>query len=647
MSELQTIQAALERAAKRHRWQTAWRGFWQGLFAGALLWLAALIAYKIFPLPVSLLLSCAGLAALIAAAGFVRGWWHPKTLAETARWIDRKQKLQERLSTALEVAQNQPASHWRDLLVSDAAVHAQKLDPRRLLPFHLPAVTRWTLAILALCVSLGFVPEYRSKSYLQKQQEKAVIKEVGQHLADLTRRNLEHHTPALEPTRQNLETVEQLGTQLNKAPLTQSSALKDLASVTEKLKDQLKELGRNPALKPLERAARESSRNANGSPAEMQKQIESLQKALGNKPGTPESLDKLKDDLAQAQKAAAGMPAQDTPEGQAAKQQMAQTLADLAKQAREMGESLPNLDEAIAALQANQTDLMMKDLNLAMTDLDKLAAMSKELAKLQQAASRLGKDLAEQLQNGQAEQAQQTLTKMSAALKSANLSPDQMNKVLEEVSKALDPAGKYGKVADLLKQSVGQMKQGDKPQAAQSLADAAKELQKLMDQMGDAQALMASLDALKKAQLCVGNCTSWGQCDSGGISMKPSGKPGSGVGTWADENTGWSFYTQNETKGWDNSGLERPDIEGRGITDRGDAERSDALIPTKVRGQISPGGPMPSITLKGLSIKGQSSVGYTEAVAAAQSDAQSAISQDQVPRAYRGAVRDYFDDLKK
>jgi hypothetical protein len=40
-------------------------------------------------------------------------------------------------------------------------------------------------------------------------------------------------------------------------------------------------------------------------------------------------------------------------------------------------------------------------------------------------------------------------------------------------------------------------------------------------------------------------------------------------------------------------------------------------------------------------------VGYQEAVTAAQNDAQSALNQDQVPRAYQGAVRDYFDDLKK
>ena len=61
---------------------------------------------------------------------------------------------------------------------------------------------------------------------------------------------------------------------------------------------------------------------------------------------------------------------------------------------------------------------------------------------------------------------------------------------------------------------------------------------------------------------------------------------------------------------------------------------------------MQPGGPMPSITLRGVSIKGDSKVQYTEAVAAAQSDAQAALNQEQVPKAYKNAVRDYFDDLK-
>ncbi len=324
---------------------------------------------------------------------------------------------------------------------------------------------------------------------------------------------------------------------------------------------------------------------------------------------------------------------------------MSQALSDLAKKAEELGLSLPSLDEAMKALEASQIDQFLKDLKFAEVDLEKMQAMAKSLQQLQTEMAKIGKDLAEQLEKGQAQSAQSTLQKMIDQLKAANLSPDQMKKMLAEVDKAVKPGSQYGKVGDFLKDAVGRMQEGDKSGAARSLADASDELKKLMDQLGDAQSLMAMMDALQKAQMCVGNCQGWSQV-LGPPRAGKGGRPGRGVGTWADEN-GWLDDYVEQTDRWDNSGLTRPDMEARGLTDRGDGELSDALVPTKVRGQISPGGPMPSITLKGVSIKGVSKVQYQEAVTRAQSDAQSALSQERVPRAYRGAVRDYFDDLKE
>jgi hypothetical protein len=217
---------------------------------------------------------------------------------------------------------------------------------------------------------------------------------------------------------------------------------------------------------------------------------------------------------------------------------------------------------------------------------------------------------------------------------------------MADVSKAIDPGSKYGKVADFLTQAGQQMQQGQKPGAAQSLADASKELDRLMQQMGDAKSLMAEMDALNQASMSVGTCTGWGQCQSSGFN--PHGlKPGRGVGTWADENGGWGYNGQR-TELTDNSALKRPDMAAKGLSDRGDgSDLNDALKPTQVKGQFSPGGQMPSITLKGVSIKGTSTVTLEEATVAAQQDAQSALSQEKVPRAYQGTVRDYFDDLKK
>jgi len=645
MSEIQVIQSALDRAAHRRRWTRALRGLWAGLLVGAIITLLLIASYHFLPLPPWTVLVAGFVPLPCMLVGFLVGGWKKPDRNQVARWLDGRQHLQERLSTALEVAQAPEGGSWRDLVVADAAEHAKRLDARQLLPFSLPKATRWALVVLALGAGLGFVPEYRSKVFLQKKAEQQNIKETGRQLAELTRHNLERRLPALEPTQKTMESVASLGDQLAKQNLTRSDALKDLANVAEKLKEQLKEMGKNPELKRLEQAARNTTGGDSQSASALQKQIESLQNQLGSPTGNPDSLDKLKKNLEKLQQAARGLADKNSPGADAERQKLSDSLSALSKQMQDMGLQLPQLDQAINALAANQTDLVLKDLEAATTDLEKMRDLAKALQQMQQQVEKLGKNLAEQLKNGQPELAQQTLQKMISQLNSTDLKPEQLDKVMEEVSKAVDPAGNYGQVADHLKAACKAMKTSDKPGAAQSLAAAAKELDRLMQQMGDAQQLEMSLDALNQAEFCIGNCQGWGRCwRVGKPSMRPGGKPGRGVGTWADDsqegNSDW-------TGSWDNAGIERPDLDPRGHTDRGAGDLNDALTPTKVKGQFSPGGQMPSITLKGVSIKGQSKVDYQEAAAAAQTDAQSALSQEKVPRAYQGAVKDYFDDLKK
>ena len=642
MSELQIIQSALERAARRRRGARALRGLWRGLLAGAILSLLLAAVYHLVPAPSWTLVLAAVMPLPCMAAGAAIGGWRKPAISEVARWVDGRQHLQERLSTALEVADGPDSDIWRGLVVSDAAEHAKDLDARSLVPFHLSKAARWALLVLALGAGLGFVPEYRSKDYLRKQTDKQVIKDVGRQLAELTRRNLEKRVPALEPTQKAMESVGELGDRLTRAPLTRSDALKDLANASEKLKDQLKEMGKDPALKKLEQAARASTGNESQTAAGLQKQIESLRKQIGSPTGNPEAMDKLKRELDKLKEAAKGLADKNSPAGAAERQKLADSLSALSREAQQMGMQLPQLDDAIAALAANQTDLVLKDLQAATTDLEKMRDMAKSMQQLQQQMDKMGKDLAEQLKNGQPEVAQQTLQKMIDQLKSSNLPPGEMQKIMKDVAQAVDPAGNYGDVAKDLKDASRQMQKGDKSGAADSLAAASKKLDQLMQQMGDAQSLQAELDALQRASTCVSSGQGWGRCNKPGYGE--GGKPGGGVGTWAREGAEWDGQINDR---WDNSGYVRPDRDPRGQSDRGNGDLSDALKPTKVKGQFSSGGQMPSITLKGVSIKGESKVAYEEAATAAQSDAQSALSQEKVPRAYQGSVKDYFDDIKK
>lgn len=663
MSELQIIQGTLERAAGRRRWARALRGLWSGLLVGSILWLLALACFKLAPLQPAFLL-WSGLAALACPlVGLIAGGWHRPGLSETARWVDVKQNLKERMSTALEFSGDENSGTWRDLVMNDAVSHAQEIEPRKLVPFHLSKAARWAVLILVLAAGLGFVPEYRSKAYLQKQTDAKVIKEVGKQVAELTRREIQQRPPVAETTKKSLESVAELGDQLNKKILTRSEALKDVASVSDKLKDQLNEMAKDPGLKKLEQAARAPGGQNNQTASGQPKPMDGTQKQGANA-NQPEALDKLQKDIDKLQEAAKAL-ANKTGEGaEAERQKIAASLASLSQQAADAGVQLPQLDDALEALAQNQTDRFMKDLDSATVDLEKLRDTAKKIAQMQAQAEKLGRDLAEQLKNGQAEAAAATLKELAKQLKSANLSSEQQQKIMEEVGKAIPNAGEYGKVEELLKKAAKEMQQGDKPNASESLAQAAAELDKLMQQMNDAQSLMASLENLDKASQAISSGQSWakasmgkpcGSCSGKGCSMcagnkpgyNPFGKnPGAGVGTWGEEGGEWV-----ESGAWtpqsDNSALNDRDQAGRGVSERDQKDLSDVLKPDKVKGQFSPGGQMPSITLKGVSIKGSSQVQYEEATTTAQADAQSALSQEKVPRAYQGAVKDYFDDLKK
>ena len=87
---------------------------------------------------------------------------------------------------------------------------------------------------------------------------------------------LEKRPPALETTQKSMQAAGDLGDQLTKKVFTRSEALKELANVADKLKEQINELGKDPALKRMEQAARASNGNDSQTASGLQKQIESL-----------------------------------------------------------------------------------------------------------------------------------------------------------------------------------------------------------------------------------------------------------------------------------------------------------------------------------------------------------------------------------
>jgi hypothetical protein len=644
MAGYEKINDVLRRAGRRRRWQRAWRGLWHGLLIGGGLWLLVLGLFKVLPLPMGPTLGWGGVvAALAPLLGFIHGWSRPEGPLATARWLDLAKGFKERVSTAVELEKTTERGPWAELVVADAAQRLDNVNVRALLPFHVPRIWKSVLLVLVLGAGLGFVPEYRSEAHLQQQREKAVVEEAGQRLAEIARRTLDKRTPELDSTRKSLESIEELGKELARRPLTRDEALRDLAKLTEQVDQDLQDLARKPGVRSLQKTARSGSSDSPASANELQKRLDALQKQMNGKSPEPDALEKLAENLRKAQKAASAM-GQNSDGMEAAKAELAKSLAEMAQQAANLGAAVPNLEEALEALQAGQIDQMLKNMDLASQDLQQALNMAKAIQQMQQQQAAMGKNLKEQLERGQAAAAAARLREMARKLQSGQSTPEQMQQMMQELSDALDPAGEYGEVKGLLEQGLQQMKAGQQAAASQSMKDAAKMLEDMLQQMADAQSLQSAMAALQKAQMCVGNCPGWGMCQGPGRpGFKPGGQPGRGVGTWADDS---QMMNPQNTGLWDNSGVQRPDLDPRGLTER-ETDLSEDLSPTRLKGQFNPGGPMPSITLKGVSIKGQSRVALQEAMATAQSEAQAALTEEVIPRAYQGAVRDYFDDFKE
>jgi len=645
MSEKRGIDAKIDAATRRRKLQWGWQNMWLGLLIGVCLWLASLSVYKLAPVPQTTLLWAGVIGLALPLAGLLIGLAKRFAGSDTARWLDREIGLKERLSTAVEMsdiyAKN---SAWSALVISDAAKAAGKIEPGKLLPLRLPKVCHWTLLVLAACVGLGFVPEHRSQAHLDQQRDSAIIEDVGQNLTALTKLQVQLSPPQFEPTEDALESVQELGREFKRGKLVRDEALAKLSSLAERLRDQSSKLGHARTLKKMQQSARTPPGAGRQTKAEMQRQLDELKKSLGNaKEAKQEQFDALKSKIDAVKDAAAGLPDASSPEGQQARQELAQSMAALARMAEQIGLEMPNIDEALQALESSDIDQFLKNMDFAGEDLQKMADLAKAMQNLQMQMAKIGKTLGQQLENGQVPAAIESLQKMIEQLASAQLTPEQLEKMIQELQKALDPAEDFGECSKCLSDAKGKAKVGDKAGASQSLAEAAEELKKVLQQLGDMENMMAALQNLERAQLAVGNCQSFGSCQKPGVG--PSSKPGGGVGTWGDES--YQLTPEDLAQRWDNSGFSRPGMDARGNTDRGPSKVPDDMVSTRIKGKINPKGSMPSFTLRGVSIKGSSRVQFQEAVTAAQSDARNALNQDKVPRAYRDSVRDYFDDLKE
>lgn len=195
--------------------------------------------------------------------------------------------------------------------------------------------------------------------------------------------------------------------------------------------------------------------------------------------------------------------------------------------------------------------------------------------------------------------------------------------------------------------------QGDP--AAPTSATAIESIQAGFDRLEDLQRLAGTIATLEQAQRALLNDRPWrpsspcpgpscpgcGTCDSSATSpslagASPSDRAASGgAGTEsAGTSPGGTQPGSGSVPIEPGSGSESAGPTWMGQTD-----------PTRIPGALGPDAAPLFIPLRDASRPVPGALPYRQAAEAAQSDARHALNQDRVPRAYRNAVRAYFDEL--
>lgn len=631
-SPLDTVTQRVGETARRLRLRRGWETAWTGSTWSLALLIAGVGIHKFLPLSQPILVGIASLPGIGAGVGFVLGWTKAIGPDTAARWLDARLGLHERIATALEIPPQGPVEAWHLLVVRDAAARCRDVEIRHLLPLRLPPIARWTAVLATMLGALLLVPEHRRPARVQARQETEAVRSAGRHLSEVTRKTLGEPRRPAEPIRKELEQLEALGDRLQQASLTRDEALREVSRAADRLREQGLGLARNPTLQRLGKAARA------GGPDTGRPRTEGPES--GTNPGTneAESLRQKLDSLQKAaQEAADGMKS-----GTAADRQpgLATATEQLLETARELGLDLPALGTALEHLRDLRVDQFLKDLDTASRDLDQLAERARSQAGAE--VGQAGRDLGQQLARGQIDAAIASLERLEKMMQETRPGDSGRREGTEELRSALPSAEGYGEVAQHLQRALDQSNGRNPAAAGKELSDARKALEALRADLQDLQSLRSAMTALGKARQGLSGAS--GEGGGKGTGGRSRGRGRGGFGDWAEDDP-WRL-PEEIAESWDNSGLSRGDKTARGRSDRA-TSLPESLTPTRARGQFQPGKAMPSITVKGLNLRGETRVGYSEAVEAAQSEAQSALSEESIPKAYRNAVRDYFDDLKR
>ncbi len=392
----------LRRVSRRRRWQEGAHVVLPTLGLGLGITLAFVWLGRFYPLaqPTVLLLSglSATLVGLVIILAYV--WLRPFSLQMLARQLDHRFNLEERISTAMELAIDggQTPHIIIDSQLADALQHLKRLDPAQFFPTKLS--WRWLAlnGVLIAAISAGLLTPNPQVQVLQRQaknrdliaKQKDQLEEIR---ADLLANQALRDMPEDESA---LRTLDEVVEALKNDDLGPEHALAALSEAEQALSDLQNALDqRQAALNDLAQTINQFDSSASLTDAAQQRDraraAELLQSAAADPPADRETRENLANALRQAAQAAA----------QSGSTSLAESLDQAAGAVEQPAEEDANSAATQEALQQAAEALAEAEQQLANQD-----ALERALGNIQEARQQLAES-AGQAEGGQGQQAEQ------------------------------------------------------------------------------------------------------------------------------------------------------------------------------------------------------------------------------------------------
>lgn len=318
------------------------------------------------------------------------------------------------------------------------------------------------------------------------------------------------------------------------------------------------------------------------------------------------------------------------------KGQKLDAVKDALKQLKQPGNETAELTKALAQGNFSQAQKELEALkekagsaNMNEAEKKKLEQQLDGLAKQLEALAKNQEGLEKQLQQaGLDKNLAANPEALQKALENAkNLTPEQkeaLSQMAQSQSQCKSAMDGLSKACEKMGQC---MSKGDK----QGLEKAASGMQGQLSELEQMSQEMSMAEAAQNE--CKSQIAKLGNCDKEGNGMGESQSGGEGTKPWSQ---GW-----NQSRGNGRG--------GPGLGQGGHPGSEQASFETEKKKAIGPQGEGPIVgsrMVEGESVKGESSAAFMAAVASAEQSSTESIEQNQIPREFHDAIKNYFGTLK-